>query len=231
MGVRDLTCLYCGTDFAAKLSASNIARGEGKYCSVECRNKSHIRKKERTCEICGKSFRIWPSASDGSNGKYCSWNCYSEARRERVELECPVCSKKFTRRPSQASGKRYCSYTCAFKARENEGSYLWHGGKSFEPYCKNFNNRTKAKTRDAFGHRCYLCQKSEKENGKKLDCHHVDYNKSQGCSGRGWGLVPLCVKCHIMTSFQRYYRFALLRDYWIYEQIDFSQKIAGFGTC
>lgn len=91
----------------------------------------------------------------------------------------------------------------------------WCGGKSFEPYCPAFTKSLKESIRDEFGRKCFLCGISE--NGRKLDIHHVDYNKSQGCSGFKWGLVPLCHRCHTKTNWNRWYWFALLRDYWIYK--------------
>lgn len=98
----------------------------------------------------------------------------------------------------------------------------WLGGKSFEPYCIAFTKKLKEEVRDAFGRKCYLCQKTESENGKKLDVHHVDYNKSQGCAGLRWSLIPLCRSCHRKTTINRFHYYAALRDYWIHEHLDFT---------
>lgn len=105
--------------------------------------------------------------------------------------------------------------------RSGQKAPAWLGGKSFEPYCPKFNEKIKERVRDIFARRCYLCAMTEKENGRKLDVHHVDYNKSQGCNGQEWGLIPLCLRCHIRTNHNRWHWFALLRDYWIYEHIEF----------
>ena len=91
-----------------------------------------------------------------------------------------------------------------------ENCHLWRGGISFEPYCKKFNNLIKEKIRDNFGRVCFVCGKSETENGKRLDVHHVDYSKEQGCD-RQWSLVPLCHPCHSRTNGDRVYWEALLR--------------------
>ena len=37
----------------------------------------------------------------------------------------------------------------------------------------------------------------------KLDVHHIDYNKGQGCSEHEWRLIPLCRSCHIKTNHDR----------------------------
>ena len=89
----------------------------------------------------------------------------------------------------------------------------WKGGIAFGKYCPKFNKKLKEEVREKFGRKCYLCPKTEKENGKKLDVHHCDYNKGQGC-GQKWSLIPLCHKCHIKTNFNRWYWFNLLSNYW-----------------
>ena len=89
----------------------------------------------------------------------------------------------------------------------------WRGGKSFEPYCKNFTQRLRENVRDSFGRKCVICGIGEVENGRKLDIHHCDYNKGQGC-GHKWNLVPLCVCCHRKSTHNRHYYFNLLANYW-----------------
>jgi hypothetical protein len=89
----------------------------------------------------------------------------------------------------------------------------WKGGISFEPYCPAFTKKLKEEIREKFGRKCYLCPKTEEENGRKLDVHHCDYNKGQGC-GQRWSLIPLCHRCHIKTNFNRHYWFNLLSNYW-----------------
>lgn len=82
----------------------------------------------------------------------------------------------------------------------------WKGGISFEPYCTKFNNALKEEIRDKFGRKCFLCPKTEEDEGRKLSVHHVDYNKEQGCNGVRWLLVPLCRSCNTKVNHNR--------DYW-----------------
>ena len=72
----------------------------------------------------------------------------------------------------------------------------WQGGKSFEPYCPKFNFSLKEKIRETYNRRCYFCGKTEEENGRRLDIHHIDDDKQQGCNGKLWFLIPLCISCH-----------------------------------
>lgn len=81
----------------------------------------------------------------------------------------------------------------------------WNGGISFDPYCTKFNNVLKEEIRDKFGRICFICSKTEEENGRKLDVHHVDYNKNQGCNGIRWLLAPLCMSCNGKANFNRSY--------------------------
>lgn len=84
----------------------------------------------------------------------------------------------------------------------------WQGGISFEPYCPKFNEVFKEKIRDAFGRKCFVCNKTEAGGGRKLSVHHVQYNKNCGCDDDlKCDFVPLCMSCHSKTSNGK-------REYW-----------------
>ncbi len=78
----------------------------------------------------------------------------------------------------------------------------WRGGTSFDLYCFKFNEKKKEEIREEYKRKCYICGKDEKDNkyknGKqcKLSVHHIDNDKNQGCNGKKWKLVPLCMNCH-----------------------------------
>ena len=97
------------------------------------------------------------------------------------------------------------------KMRDNHRDYRgenhpnWKGGISFEPYCINFDDEIKEMIREQYGRKCFICDKSETENGRRLDVHHIDYNKNQGCNEIDWKLVPLCISCHMKTNANREY--------------------------
>ena len=102
------------------------------------------------------------------------------------------------------------------EAFRGEKSYRWKGGIS-QKYCDKFNSILKENVRETFGRKCFLC--GVPENGRKLEVHHCDFNKGQGC-GRQWNLVPLCKSCHTKTSHNRHYYFNLLSNYWAMWWID-----------
>lgn len=106
------------------------------------------------------------------------------------------------------------------EAHRGDRSSAWKGGISFEPYCPKFNNQVKEEVREKFGRKCFVC--GEPENGRRLDVHHCDYDKSQGC-GSKWVLIPLCVRCHAKTNYNRWFWFSKLGNYWAMDpSINFS---------
>ena len=78
----------------------------------------------------------------------------------------------------------------------------WKGGISFFPYCYKFNEKRKQAVRNFFGNLCICCGKHAIENilssgiQRELSVHHIDHDKQQGCGGRPFNLVPMCVICH-----------------------------------
>jgi hypothetical protein len=67
-----------------------------------------------------------------------------------------------------------------------------------------FSDKLKELIRDRDNHTCQnpKCNCSEKENGKALDVHHIDYDKDN-CNEEN--LISLCMKCHRRTNFNREY--------------------------
>jgi hypothetical protein len=90
--------------------------------------------------------------------------------------------------------------------RSGENSCMWKGGTSFGPYCPKFNYEFKERVREFFGRRCVVCGKTESENGKRLDVHHIDYNKQTCCDNTKPLFVALCKSCHRRTN--------KLKEYW-----------------
>jgi 5-methylcytosine-specific restriction endonuclease McrA len=92
-------------------------------------------------------------------------------------------------------------------------NHNWRNGARQEPYCFKFNFSLKESIRDEFDRKCVLCG-GVSEGGRRLDIHHIDYNKMQGCGHNRWNLVPLCNKCHGKMVNDRWYWFNLLHCYW-----------------
>jgi len=91
-------------------------------------------------------------------------------------------------------------------SERGEKSHFWLGGKSFEPYGIKFNKQLKEKIRKRDRYRCQECLMQEKDmvtkkgKVKKLNIHHIDYNKRNNSSDN---LISLCQSCHSKTGFNR----------------------------
>ena len=98
--------------------------------------------------------------------------------------------------------------------QKGENHSCWKGGISFEPYCMKFTLEFKERVREYFGRCCYVCGKTEQEQIdemksrgkrpiKKLDVHHVNYDKMVCCNDVKPLFVPLCRECHLKTNHNR----------------------------
>ena len=83
------------------------------------------------------------------------------------------------------------------KGRNNPNFNNW---SSFEPYSIEWTNALKEKIRYRDKHICQICGCSQSKNCRKLDVHHIDYDKENInlCN-----LISLCHKCHTKTNFNR----------------------------
>jgi hypothetical protein len=206
------TCEQCGNDFFRYRNGTK--RGQNKYCSVKCRGIANQTRVVRVCPSCGKNYTTTPSKIAAGNRR-CSRTCSTASHQ--ILKPCEYCGKMFKSRyfMINSSSRKYCSRRCYGKAESGPNSSLYIHGKWKAPYCPKFDEKLKEEIRDAFGRKCYLCPKIESENGNKLDVHHCDYNKGQGC-GQRWNLLPLCIGCHARTTHKRkrHYYFNLLSNYW-----------------
>lgn len=192
----------------------------GQYCTRSCWEKAkHVKtvadgkKLTRVCEQCGKTFLVYALYVNRGSGKYCSWKCYVESRPIAIECRCKECDVifKVDKARFEKTHPKYCSKKCATKGKNNP---RWLGGKSYERYCFKFNDEFKEHIREKFGRKCYLCSTTEAENKRKLSVHHIDYAKNSICNGKEWAFVPLCVKHHAASNYNRWYWFNLLINYW-----------------
>lgn len=77
----------------------------------------------------------------------------------------------------------------------------WLGGKSFEPYPITWSFQLREMIRERDGRKCAKCGKNEKDNnGKRLDVHHIDYDKKNIESEN---LISLCISCHRKSNHNR----------------------------
>lgn len=78
----------------------------------------------------------------------------------------------------------------------------WRGGISFEPYSSEFNGALKDMIRERDGWTCQGCDKTQREEGKRLAIHHIDYDKLDNDS---INLVAVCGACNAKANYNRPY--------------------------
>lgn len=120
-------------------------------------------------------------------------------------------SEEAKKRMSDAHIGKYSGEKCS----------AWKGGISFEPYCFKFNDEFKERVREFFDRKCVICGRTESGNKRKLDVHHVDYNKNTCCDNSIPLFVTLCMSCHPKTNTKR--------KYWEdrFKEIIYSRNING----
>lgn len=99
----------------------------------------------------------------------------------------------------------------------------WESFAAEQKYCPLFDDKCRESNREKYGRMCFLTGLSETENitknGKhrKLSVHHVDMDKTQGCNGKRWRLIPVCLKWHpkIHTKIWEARIIWLLENIWI----------------
>lgn len=88
------------------------------------------------------------------------------------------------------------------KGLRGERSHSWRGGLSFGEYTPNFNESLKEMIRQRDSHKCQLCSCPQMEllRNRRLDIHHIDYNKKNNDPKN---LITLCNPCNGKVNWNR----------------------------
>ena len=93
---------------------------------------------------------------------------------------------------------------CSNTYRSGNKSSTWLSGLAKYLYYK-FTPKLKESIRKRDNYTCQNCNKKQKNLYRKLDIHHIDYNK-KNCSKKN--LISLCSGCNIKANFNRDYWYA-----------------------
>ncbi|HAM40515.1 MAG TPA: hypothetical protein DCP69_04070 [Candidatus Omnitrophica bacterium] len=201
MKMETSTCPVCGQTFSYSASRPQT------YCSRACR-RSVIRV-DTTCPQCGKAFwyyKAWPR-------KFCSHQCSTAANARRnlgiVECgpqACEVCGKDIRTVAGRTwHNRRFCSRDC-FHIHQNRteeysgvNNRRWLGGPL--PYYGVNWRQQRRNARHHDGYCCCRCGRTEEQNGKALDVHHIKSFREFGLdrfreANAVSNLVSLCASCH-----------------------------------
>lgn len=233
------TCLHCGQSF--NVTPSELRQGNVKYCSRKCRYDYEAKHKEFSpCLNCGTMINIKPHMKTKGMGKYCSSKCFSEASVKRNSLTCEICGNTFQATPAniKKGTARFCSKTCAGKWRsanqQGENNAVWAGGTSLIEYPTEFSRKFKTMIMQRDGHVCAVCRLP-----RKLDVHHIDYNKKNTIPGN---CISLCRNCHARCHSKSKLTRDRSRAYWQrilsqlvaareYHEPECQGSLRAIGTC
>ncbi len=176
-----------------------------KYCECGCGAKPSK----------GKRFLV-----GHNNQNKTPWNKGKKASKESIEKmkgntnakgykhtkeECRKISKSKRGKPSSFMGKKHSKETRSKMSKAQKERLKietnhpnWQGGLSKEEYGLKWTNQLKEKIRKRDNHTCQCCGK--KDIKKKLDVHHIDYDKKNNNEDN---LITLCRSCHIKTNYDR----------------------------
>jgi hypothetical protein len=100
----------------------------------------------------------------------------------------------------------FASEETKLKMSESGIGGFWYGNIRYydNPYCEKWTAELRERVRAYFNYTCFEC--GTPQNGRKLNVHHIHYNKKTCCDGSPHDMVPLCPECHTKTNFNR--------DYW-----------------
>ena len=112
--------------------------------------------------------------------------------------------KRLGQKPPSPLGIKQSLETIAKRIKKGSEHYNWQGGLSFEFYPVVWTDTLKESIRQRDNYICKLCGIHQQEldvgQVKKLDVHHIDYDKLN-CNPIN--LISLCRECHMKTNFNR----------------------------
>jgi hypothetical protein len=164
---------------------------------------------DKVCPVCEKHFSKPKRYSEEQwNMRVCCSNkCQgflkrgkelSEAHKENVSN-----ALKGRKSPCGMLGRKH-SEGARRKIRENatrgENHWAWNGGISNDDYPNDWNDVLKESIRMRDGYCCQECGTHQEELGRKLDVHHIDYDKQNLDPNN---LIALCRQCHMKTNHDR----------------------------
>jgi hypothetical protein len=214
-GKIEVSCAFCGNKiFKAQWELKKNKRA---FCNQQCLyawratgftgvNNPRYTQVEVCCSNCGNKLERKVSSANKHKNHFCNMECKSQWGG--VAVECFIC--KTIRRVDRnhyiksRNGIFICTKECWVKYRSlyflGKNSTNWRGGIEHFPYDERFNDELRANIRKRDCFTCKWC--GARENGRKHDVHHINYDK---LDSRESNLITLCRSCHMLTNGNRNY--------------------------
>lgn len=185
------------------------------YC-IDCGKR--ISKYHKRCKSCSSRGEFSSQWQGGISKHFCI-DCGKPI--SQTAKRCPECWHKFNSRESNVGwrgGPKHCidcgielkgtkpgssrerCQECHLKYAVRENASRWLGGIGKEPYPFEFDDKLKELIRERDSYTCQLCGKKQEDHYRKLDIHHIDYDKDNLNPNN---LVTLCQSCHSSTNVNR----------------------------
>jgi len=217
-------CAWCGSTL--ERIPWRVSVNDKQFCDAEChgqwtaenrngKNSTNWEEREkRECAWCGDEIERRPSYPDVEHWFCPDKDCYGKWRSKNKsgednprwvgckKTECEICGEVMQIRPWEE--KRTCgSSECISELRSGKNHPRWKGG--YEPYYGPNWREQRRRARERDNHECQACGKTQEENGRELDVHHItpfrefvddDGNADYEAANDLDNLISLCKSCH-----------------------------------
>ena len=202
---------YC--TFCKMLVKRHLGAGkQAKSCGCErYKLSSKAQKGKKRKPLTGEHKQRMRESFQGENNPF-----YGKNHSEEVKDKISKAKKgiKLTEEHKQKLKENHANYVGEnnpMYGKYGDLSGNWINGSSFEPYGIEFNKKLKQTILERDNYKCQN-PKCKIEHPKRLDVHHIDYNKMNNILEN---LITLCMNCHLKTNGKNN------RHYWT----EFYQKV------
>jgi len=221
---KSIKCFNCKKIF--KATQYYVNHHKKFFCSNKCYKKYSL--KIVKCLHCDKKIKVIRSYLKLKRDTFCSKKCKQLFKIKKYTVFCAICRNKIILKPGVHVNHKYrlCSKECyiIFQSKRMKGKNnpAWIDGMSDDRYRKQypleFNNNLRDFIRKRDQYKCQNenCGIPQKECFRKLNCHHIDYNKK---NNDPINLIALCEKDHTKSNYNRKY----WQEY--YENIQIKRKV------
>lgn len=196
--VRHCIC-GCGESFVCKITSSkryiqaHVNRGRAGYWTGKKRSEKTLKKMWK-----GRDKFLTKYGSP-RKGKYHTKEAKRKISKNRLGKGM---GPKYTEEMKQKMQELHLGMKNPAYGRKRLGadSNNWKGGISFDPYPIGWTDILKESIRQRDGYKCQLCDKTQKQEGRKLSVHHIDYDKD---NLDPTNLISLCKVCNSKVNGNR----------------------------